>query len=211
MPLPQTFPVKISRIKVTLLLFGQLAFFGLFLFLVMVGGYGLTASEPQVHSFAALMIAASAIGLWVFTLLLVQSFKYLGSASAPPLILTERSLQARDFSIPWVEIKALTMLSVSNGKGSVAYVHLDVANAASFPASDMTGLKLSYFFKSHKKRLKLPPNAVLVPLELFELSSGDLMILLKRYWSKAAGQPYKPQSIELLYPQKKFSDFVQKQ
>lgn len=204
MPLPEVFPVNISRIKVTFRLFGQLVFSGLFLFVLMVGCYGLAGVEPQFHSLAVLMILVSAIGLWIFSLSLFQSFKYLGNASAPPLVLTEKSLQTSNFNIPWVGIKALTLRIVSNGKSSFAYVHLDVENATSLPVGDMTGVMLPCFFKSHKKRLKLPPDAVLVPLERFNLSPSDLMILLKRYWSKATGQPYQPQSVDLLYPQKKF-------
>jgi len=209
MPLPPILPVNVSRTKAILLLIGRLMIFGLFFFMLIVGVYGWAGGKTVSRTLSILITVSSAFCLWAITLELFQSFKCLKHFRAPPLVFTRTSLQAGHFSIPWVGIEAFTLRGFSNGKRVFYYAHVEVANPAAFPVDDLTGLMLPYFYKRIKKSLKLPPNAVLIPLELFDRSANELMILLRRYWSDAKGQSYTPQSLELLYPQKKFSDFVQ--
>lgn len=211
MPLPSELEIKISRPKAALqLIFG--------FFLIPLGGFTTIAGFSELSG----ELPHKSVGLVVFCLvggiltlvvsfsLVINALKRLSDVDTPVFYMTYKRLRIRQFDIDWSTINSLTVRWVSNGKTSFAYMLMELDKSISIPGGDITESMGSRFYQAHKKQLSVGQNTLAVPLDRLDKASYDIAILIKRYWSHATGRVYQPESVELLYPQKKFSDFAQR-
>ena len=60
-----------------------------------------------------------------------------------------------------------------------------------------------YLERSLARQWKISIDSLIaIPLFGTDASQNSLIILMNRYWSEATGHPYKPYSVQLLYPPK---------
>lgn len=125
--------------------------------------------------------------------------------------MTPTHLLIGKFELLWSEIVDLRfdVFSIPRGPN---YSYMTVIHQGNQFTSDPTSsssivnfwLHRRKFFKVSKYRVA---TTTFVPIDFFEARPRVIEVLAKRYWSKANGRNYVPESLELMYSQKKFSDY----
>jgi hypothetical protein len=116
------------------------------------------------------------------------------------------------FELLWSEIDDLMFEEFSHSSGpSYRYLAFINHQGSRFTFDPTRSSSMVLFWLHRKvfsKTSKYQKETItLVPVDFFKASPHEIKVLAKRYWSNAKGQNYVPESLELMYPQKKFSDF----
>lgn len=201
------------EIKISRLLAFSTFVFGLFLtivhgFTALAFAAAISGNDRVMPKWAIVAwLTFSIAGFLLFARITLQAVKNLGNANETVFNLSKEMLTIRETSVPWSTVKGLALRTLSGGRLTATYALITLTGVPPISTGDLTDTRISFLFKSAIKQLAPPPGTLVVPLNGFDWPPSEVLILMRRFWCNSTGQTYRPISVELLYPQKKFEDF----
>jgi hypothetical protein len=172
--------------------------------------------QPTIWELA-LCVAFIILGFSIVLLglsLVIQAMRNLFNAviGSIRLNMTPTHLLIGKFELLWSEIDDLRYYFSRQTDGP-CYSYLAVISheADRFTFDPTRSSSVVYFWRHRREFFKTSKcqqaTTIFVPIDFFDAGPDEIHVLARRYWSKAKGNNYVPGSLELMYPQKKFSDY----